>query len=132
MVKNPTDQFTNNSFIDKMLKVIPQDPLTQAHYMYLLTLIVFCGLMGYAINTWWLFFTTFELRSLFSGLFMTAIGFMSLFGLKQTRGVYLATRAAYDQMENGEVKVEIEDPKKMLEEFSKQIEEHGERTSPAK
>src|SRR5512135_904718 len=92
---SPADAFTKNSFIDKCMKVIPEDPLTQTHYMYLLTAIVFFGLLGYAASSWWVFAHTLKLTTFFSSLFMTAIAIMSVFGLKQTRTAYLATKMAY-------------------------------------
>jgi len=132
-MKTPADQFTNNGFVDKMLKIIPQDPLTQAHYMYLLTLIVFVGLTGYAGTAWWDFFTTFSISSFFRGMFMLAIGFMSLFGLKQTRSAYLATKAVYGNVPKGEEpKIEIETPEEMLKSFTKTFDKMEEGKEPKK
>ena len=38
---DPTQAFTRNQFVDKMMSWIPQDPKTQAAYMYSLTAVVF-------------------------------------------------------------------------------------------
>lgn len=104
---NP-EQLTKNSFVDKMLKLIPEDPLTQAHYMYLLTLIVFLGLLGYGAVSWYQFVTTLNVKMLFSGLFMTAVALISAFGLKQTRNNYKMIKQIYSQPKQ-EMKIESVD-----------------------
>ena len=93
---DPTQQFTKNKFVDKAMSWIPQDPLTQSLYMYSLTAVVFIGLLGYAIASWWGFFTSpFSFKPLFSSLFMTAIAFLSVVGLKQTRDSYHMIKMMY-------------------------------------
>ena len=112
-MNNPTDAFTKNSWVDKCMKMIPDDPLLQSRYMYYLTVIVFTGLMGFAIATWYSFFTTWGIRNLFSGLFMSAIGLMSLFGLKQTRAIYKATKYAYQNKPKNKIE-SIEDMQRLF------------------
>lgn len=96
-MNNPTDAFTKNSFVDKMMKLIPDDPLVQAQYMYFLTLFVFVGLLGYALTAWFYVVTAFSFKQFFSGIFMTAISLISLFGLKQTRNSYKLMKMMYAQ-----------------------------------
>lgn len=88
MTENITEAFTRNKFVDKVMGWIPDDPLIQAQYIYYLTLVVFLGLIGYGLTAWYSFITLFKLSSMFSALFMTAIGLISLFGLKQARNNY--------------------------------------------
>ena len=112
---DPTQQFTKNKFVDKMMGWIPQDPLTQSLYMYILTTIVFLGLLGYAIASWWGFFTTpFQFKPLFSSLFMTAIALMSVVGLKQTRDSYHMIKMMYS---NKQPELKIESKDEMLKAF---------------
>lgn len=89
-MNNPTDAFTRNKFVDKCMSYIPDDPLIQAKYIYFLSAFVFLGLLGYGITAWYNYLSTLMLNYLFSGIFMTAIAFISAFGLKQTRNSYLA------------------------------------------
>lgn len=112
---NPTDIYTRNKFVDKMMSWIPQDPLTQSLYMYSLTAIVFFGLMGYAITSWWNLITHFKLSILFSSLFMTAIALISVVGLKQTRDSYHMIKLMYKQQN---VPIQVETKDKMLEAFN--------------
>lgn len=88
MTANPTDSFTRNKFVEKVMRWIPDDPLTQAEYLYVLTAVVFFGIIGYAFVAWYNFFASLHLTSFFSAVFMTAIGLMTLLGLKQTRSSY--------------------------------------------
>ena len=115
---SPTDAFTRNSFIDKVMSFIPEDPLTQAKFMYYLTCIVFLGLLGYGLTSWYSFFTIFSLKPLFSALFMTAIALMSLLGLKQTRINYIMIRDAMEQFKK-ELEPKIESKEEMLKSFKK-------------
>ena len=111
-MSNINEAFTKNSFIDRVMKWIPEDPLTQSKFIYYLTCIVFFGLLGYGVNSWYSFFThSFQLSYLFSGFFMTAISLISLFGLKQTRQSYLTMKAIYSTPKQ-EVKVETIDEMK--------------------
>ena len=89
---NPTDQFTRNKFVDYCLSLIPDDPYDQALYMYILTGMVFFGLIGYGLTSWYYFFTTMSIKNFFSAIFMTAIGLISSFGLKQTRNQFLVMK----------------------------------------
>lgn len=96
---NQTDGFTKNPFVDKMMKLIPDHPLTQAHYMYVLTAVTFFGIIGYGLVGWYQFFTSpFNLKILFSALFMTAVGLMTTFGLKATRTAYLTQKVIWTQI----------------------------------
>lgn len=105
-MSSPTDTFTKNKFIDKVMKWIPEDPLTQSKFMYYLTCVVFLGLLGYGLNAWYNFFAhSFQLSYLFSGLFMIAIALISSFGLKQTRSNYILVKQMYS-MPKQEMKVE--------------------------
>ena len=110
---------TQNKFVDKMMKIVPENPVSQAHYIYLLTFVVFFGLLGFSIASWVELFKVFTFTTMFRGLFMTAITVLSLFGLKQTRNVYLTTRKMFGV--KGELK---EEPKEesvdeMMEGFKK-------------
>lgn len=107
------DAFTKNSFVERIMKWIPEDQLTQSKFIYYLTCIVFFGLLGYGLNAWYNFFAhDFQLSSFFSGLFMTAVALISLFGLKQVRQQYYLLKQVYAQPKE-EIKVEsIEDMKK--------------------
>lgn len=111
-----TKQFTKNPFIDRCLKIIPDDPLTQSQYMYYLTVVVFLGLAGYAITSWYTFFTTWKMSSFFSGMFMIAIALLSSFGLKQTRSNYLMVKEAVKQLKIDK-EPKIESPEDMLKSF---------------
>ena len=107
--------FTRNPFVEKCMSYIPDDPLTQAHYMYILTSFVFLGLLGYALSAWWQVIVAFSFKSLFSGVFMLAIAIMSLFGLKQTRNSYIMTKRIYAAPRQ-ELKIEtIDEMKKEFE-----------------
>ena len=53
---------------------------------------------------------------MFSGLFMTAIAFISAFGLKQTRNQYLMTRKLY-AYKGKEEEMTIESPESMKQLF---------------
>ena len=99
---DPTQAFTKNSFVDKCMKLIPEDALVQSQYMYYLTLFVFLGLLGYACVSWYNFFVAFSLKAMFSGIFMLAVALMSLFGLKQTRNMYIGTKQLYE-MKNKQI-----------------------------
>lgn len=82
-----------NPFINFCMRKIPDDPHTQSLYVYILTWVVFIGLLGYGVISWYSFFLAGGgLKNLFSALFMTAIGLISLFGLKQTRNQYLIVK----------------------------------------
>ena len=109
------EAFTRNKFVDKLMSIIPQEPIIQSQYMYALTCIVFFGLLGYGLTSWYSFFTLFQIKYLFSGLFMTAIAFISFIGLKQVRDNYLMLKSLYSQPKQ-EDKVESKD--EMLEEFN--------------
>ena len=114
---DPTQQFTRNKFVDKMMSWIPQDPLTQSLYMYSLTAIVFLGLMGYAISSWYVFFTSpFSFKPLFSSLFMTAIALISVVGLKQTRDSYHMIKMMYGN-KPVEQELKLESKEEMLKAF---------------
>jgi hypothetical protein len=114
-MSNPTEAFTRNSFVEKVMKWIPDDALTQSKFIYYLTIVVFLGLIGYGVTAWYnFFFHSFQLSYLFSGLFMTAIGFISLFGLKQTRNSYFALKEAYSQPVNI---INLDNIKDMKKEF---------------
>lgn len=111
-----TKQFTKNPFIDRCMKLIPDDPVIQAQYMYYLTFVVFIGLIGYAVTSWYVFFTTWKVSSFFSGLFMLAIGLLSSFGLKQTRTNYVMIKQAVNQLDT---EPKLESPEEMLKTFKK-------------
>lgn len=118
MSGNVTEAFTKNSFVDKITRMIPEDPVTQTQYIYYLTVFVFFGLLGYAGVSWYTFFTTFKLSSFFSGIFMLAVALISAFGLKQTRTAYQTTKAIYSQTpKNVKIEDTIESPDKMKEMF---------------
>lgn len=103
--------FTRNSFVDKVMKWIPDDPLTQSKFIYYLTCIVFFGLIGYGLNAWYNFFAHGSLSYFFSGCFMIAIGLISFFGLKQTRQSYITLKQIYAQPKE-EIKIDIVDDMK--------------------
>ena len=89
---NPADALTQNKFVDKLLKIVPENPLAQTSYLYYLSTIVFFGLFGFSIATWVQLFNHFDWTTLFRGVFMTAISLLSLFGVKQTRATYIMVR----------------------------------------
>ena len=109
------EAFTKNSFVDKVMKWIPEDPLTQSKFIYYLTCIVFFGLLGYGINAWYNFFAHSSLSSFFSGCFMVAIAIISLFGLKQTRQSYLVMKKMYSQPK---IEVKVDTLDEMKKEFN--------------
>lgn len=108
------DAFVNNSFVGKIMTWIPEDPLTQAKFTYYLTMIVFLGLLGFGLTSWYQFFISWQIKAFFSGLFMTAVSILSLFGVKQTRVMYLATKAVY---KNQKAQPKIETTEEMLNSF---------------
>lgn len=116
---------TNNSFIDKCMKLIPEDPLTQSKFIYSLTWVVFLGLLGYGLNAWYNFFAhSFQLSYLFSGLFMVAIALISAAGLKQTRQGYLTMKKIYSRpvKKQEPIKVEsLEEMKSIFKEDGKKV-----------
>lgn len=120
MINTPTDKLTKNSFIDKCLKLVPDHPLKQSQYIYYLSMIIFIGLFGYACVSWYNFATAVRWTSFFSGLFMTAVSFMSLFGVKQTRTTYKAMKAVYNMPKKDKV---LESPTDMLNQFKKQVDD---------
>ena len=115
--QNPADMFTKNKFIDKMLKIIPENPVYQSQYIYYLTIIVFFGLAGFAVATWIGVVTMFTWTALFRGVFMSAISLLSLYGLKQSRASFHTIRAMYGKTQKQELKVESLD--EMIAEFAK-------------
>lgn len=115
-MNNPSDVFTKNKFIDKLLSIIPEDPLTQTQYLYYLTVIVFFGLIGFAVATWYEVFVHFSFTTFFRGIFMTAIAFLSLFGVKQTRQAYTVTKSMMSAVKKEEPD-EIESVDEMIKEF---------------
>lgn len=121
MSSNPTDALTNNKFIDKMLKIVPDNPVYQSQYIYYLTLIIFFGLLGYTIAIFVELFNVFAFRSLFQGIFMAAISLLSLFGLKQSRKNYVLTKSLFNKKENVKPMKEddIESVEEMLLAFKK-------------
>ena len=108
--------FTGNPFVTKMMSYIPDDPLTQSLYMYILTSFVFLGLLGYAVAAWWQVWVVFSFKSLFSGIFMLAIALISLFGLKQTRNSYIMTKRIYASPQK---ELKVESVKEMMDGFKK-------------
>jgi hypothetical protein len=113
---DPTQAFTKNQFVDKMMSWIPQDPLTQSAYMYSLTTIVFLGLLGYAGASWWtLFANPFQAKVLFSSLFMTAIAMISVVGVKQTRDSYHMIKMMYA---NQQPEIKLESKEEMEKGFN--------------
>lgn len=114
MSNQVTDQFTRNPFVEKCMSYIPDDPVTQTQYLYFLTCFVFFGLMGYALAAWYNLFSSFTWTGLFTGIFMTAIGLISLFGLKQTRNSYLYSKEMYGNKPQDKKLDSIDD---MLKEF---------------
>lgn len=115
MVQDRVQAIMKLGFFDKLFKLVPDDPLIQSRYVYYLTIVIFTGLLGYATVTWYTFFTSFKLNSLFSGLFMSAIALISIFGLKQTRAVYNTTKIAYANKESNNTP--LESPDEMLKQF---------------
>lgn len=96
--------------IDKILKLVPKEPKAAAQYMYYLTLILFFGLIGYAAFAWYGFFTTWNLGSMFQGLFMLAGSLLTLTAVKQTKMSYDMMKVAYSQPKpQQEVKLESVD-----------------------
>lgn len=111
-----TQQFTRNKFVDKMMGWIPQDPRTQSLYMYSLTAIVFIGLLGYAMASWWSLFTNpFSFRILSTCVFMTAIALLSVVGVKQTRDSYHMIKLMYA---NHKPEIQVESKDAMLNSFN--------------
>jgi hypothetical protein len=110
-----------NPIVDKMLSIIPSDPVTQTLYIYTLSWVLFIGLLGYSLATWYGVIMAFNIKSLFSGLFMSAVTLMSLIGLKQARGSYLSIKSFYTkQSEAPQSKEQLEEEtKKLMESFKK-------------
>ena len=109
---NINTAITRNKFVEFWMKRIPDDPYTQSQYMYILTSVVFFGLLGYGLTAWYTFFTGLSIKYFFSACFMTAISIISLFGLKQTRAQYLVMKEMKNQPQK-----EIENVDEMLKQF---------------
>lgn len=125
-MNDPNAAFTQNTFVDKLMKLIPEDPLSQAQYIYFLTVFVFLGLLGYGVMSWFTFFTTWSFASGFQGVFMTAIALISLFGLKQTRNAYHMMKKVYSNKDTG---VQVESVDAMLNQFDPVSEVKDEKPS---
>ena len=121
-MSDPTAMFTKNKFVNKMMSVIPEDPVTQSLYMYCLTWVAFAGLLGFSITSWINTIFGFTFTMLFTSLFMTAMALISMFGLKQSRIAYHLNKEMYSQvrMEQSEQEKKVEDSfEEMLEGFKK-------------
>lgn len=101
-------------FMEKLTKLVPDEPKLQSQYVYYLTTIVFCGLLGFAVSAWIVVFTHFDWRTLFQAIFMSAISMLSLFGVKQTRANYLMIKQIYS---SGKPELKVESEEEMLKGF---------------
>ena len=118
-IKNPMDDMARNKFVDKVMSFLPDDPLTQTKFIYYLYILIICGLSGYAIVSWYTTFTLFNLKTLFSSVFMTAIALMTILGFKQTRNNYLMMKEMYKQKQNQEPLPSVEDMMKVFKDEKK-------------
>ena len=118
---NP-NALTRNKFVDKLLKIVPENPISQSQYIYYLSAIIFLGLFGFAITSWVELFRFFSFQTMFRGVFMTAISLMSLYGLKSARNAYHTVRELYKSIPNQDeintiAKMNVESTEEMLEAF---------------
>ena len=115
---NPTEVITRSKALDKLLRILPDDPVLKAQYMYYLSIIIFIGLLGFSIATWYVVFVKFDFVIMFRGVFMTAISLMSLFSVKALREAFLTLRSVYSNMNNQpKQEIKLESVDEMMDEF---------------
>lgn len=121
------EQMTKNKWVDYWMGLIPEDPVTQTKFVYSLSAIVFLGLLGYTIATWYDAVVNFAFTTFFRGMFMSAICLLTLIGLKQTRNAYHITKSMYGNPIPQDNTMKIESITDMMEEFNDGKDKHRKR-----
>ena len=118
-MKSTAEGFTKNKFVDKCVELfIPNDPLRQSQYMYYLSIVVFVGVMGYAISSWFEVFAAFEFTKLFRSIFMTAIALMVTFSLRSAKAAYDMIKKMTKGQPPHQAPLKLESKEDMLKAFS--------------